>query len=104
MLCSPVPPFNGRTYRGTADGNLAASCVFVLCRLVTNLLIGSACMFGFLVFRTFMKQYQLRSVSGVAYVGIGGGVCLLLMCVCYMCVCVCVCVCGGGGSGGWGWG
>lgn len=34
-----------------------------VCRLITNLLIGTACMIGFLVFRTFMKQYQLRSVS-----------------------------------------
>jgi hypothetical protein len=45
-------------------------CPCAACRLVTNLIIGSACMLGFLVFRRFMKQYQLRSVSPA---GGGGG-------------------------------
>lgn len=54
------------------DSCRSARWLFVcVCRLITNLLIGSACMFGFLVFRTFMKQYQLRSVSGLWGVGRG---------------------------------
>jgi hypothetical protein len=33
------------------------------CRLILNAAIGAACMLGFMIFRSFMKHYQLRLVS-----------------------------------------